>query len=651
MPEDAANNSVSLDVSDDLPVLGTSENDAVELQSELGRGGMGIVYKGYQRHFERTVAIKMLHKHCYGTTQTLQRFMREARNSAQLVHQNLVRTYSLEMSADQSPFFIMEYVEGRTLAEIWAAEKPGTEQFTDHFSQILDGMQYAHEKGLVHRDLKPANVMVTESGVIKIMDFGIAKLTEADGSSAQNVTATGELLGSPFYMSPEQCRGYQSDARGDIYALGCMMFESLEGHPPFRSDAQFEVMLMHLNDTPPPVINASHALEKLIHKALSKDPAARPESCAEMKQAMLAAVREPVAKRKAAANFRKLTRRQKVKAGVVTCVVTCIASASLFITRTNQEREVQLLGQQPLKTLRDVVPRKGIAEFDPSSANSLILKADELRILAQSKKLSADQKTKLFKEAESCIKRAILLSEKDPDNASILVASHAGYAALLYERGDYSGALKEYNTEIALMDKIGGENNPVLARAYTEALFGVAVCYQVRESFEPAEHALLKAMRLREATVRESGESPESQVFLIHPMQLLGWLYYDWEKYDKALDYQQRCIAIFRAIGEEWVTEGGLTAHRTHAEYLVGANRAKEGLEEVRQAATLLRKLMTGDKTQGKTALFADMMKTMSQAYAALGDAQKARYYETASQEISDALVNGRVPDLSSVPL
>jgi len=191
----------------------------------------------------------------------------------------------------------MELLHGRSLDEV--VEESGSLSLDDFFAvfcQALDGMQHAHEKGVVHRDLKPSNLMLlrSESGQlkVKVVDFGIAKLLPQQGREENKLTQTGEIFGSPMYMSPEQCRGDELDARSDIYSLGAVMYEALTGRPPFSGNNMLETMYMHINDQPPALgksafdVKVNEQLEAIVLRSLAKDPAQRFQSAKQVKDAL-----------------------------------------------------------------------------------------------------------------------------------------------------------------------------------------------------------------------------------------------------------------------------------------------------------------------------------------------------------------------------
>lgn len=261
-----------------------------QIQTLVGEGGMGTVFKGLDLMLERAVAIKVLRPELARQPQLVERFRAEAVTLARLNHPYVATLHTL-LRHGEDFLMVMEFVRGETLEAILRRNGALTmSQALRLFTQVLEGIAHAHQLNIVHRDLKPANLMLTENGTIKVMDFGIARLL---GSARQ--TRTGRIVGTLEYMSPEQVRGQETDARSDIYSLGIVLYELLTGRAPFRSDSEYEVMHAHLEMPPPsPRHFAQHiapAIEKIILRALAKDPADRFQSALDFYAALVDAAR------------------------------------------------------------------------------------------------------------------------------------------------------------------------------------------------------------------------------------------------------------------------------------------------------------------------------------------------------------------------
>ncbi|RMD47983.1 MAG: hypothetical protein D6830_07780 [Ignavibacteria bacterium] len=254
--------------------------DNYKFESVLGQGGMGIVYRGYDMKLDRHVAIKLLSVQVTDLTRFIERFRREAKNQAKLVHPNIVTVYGF-IEADKLLGIVMEYVEGDSLDKIIHKQRrlhPYDAVYI--IKQVLSGIGYAHTKGYIHRDIKPSNIIVNREGVVKIMDFGISKSLFEKG-----VTQTGAKVGTVYYMSPEQIRGEKISHHADIYSIGCTLYEMLTGQPPFFYDSEYEIMDAHLKKAPAKITQivpgTPPKLDEIVQRAMAKNPAERFSHCEE----------------------------------------------------------------------------------------------------------------------------------------------------------------------------------------------------------------------------------------------------------------------------------------------------------------------------------------------------------------------------------
>ncbi len=265
----------------------------------LGSGGAGQVYRVEQTNLKREAALKLLNT-SQMDEQAWRRFHYEAQLIGKLNHPNIIQVYNFGIHEDRLPYYVMELVKGDTLDNnIKKFGAVGTLESTELFLDICSALAYAHEKGIVHRDIKPGNIVLVQSSgglgyKAKLLDFGIAKLKSKQNYQAQGLTMAGEVVGSPLYMSPEQCQGQSVDERSDVYSLGCTIFETMTGSPPFRGESIFATVMMHFNDEPPTLKSRvpdeyfPPRLEELIQKSMAKDPDQRFQSMTEMAQALAA---------------------------------------------------------------------------------------------------------------------------------------------------------------------------------------------------------------------------------------------------------------------------------------------------------------------------------------------------------------------------
>ncbi|MDQ4021595.1 MAG: Stk1 family PASTA domain-containing Ser/Thr kinase [Actinomycetota bacterium] len=262
-------------------------SERYELGETLGYGGMSEVHRGRDVRLDRDVAVKVLRADLARDPQFQHRFRREAQNAAALNHPAIVAVYDTgETSSEYGPlpYIVMEFVEGRTLRDIVKTEGPmGEQRAMETMADVCAALDFSHRNGIIHRDVKPANVMITTAGAVKVMDFGIARAL-ADG---QGVTQTAAVIGTAQYLSPEQARGEQVDARSDVYAAGCVLYELITGDPPFTGDSPVAVAYQHVREDPIPPSHqnpdVSAAVDAIVLKAMSKNPANRYQSSAEMR--------------------------------------------------------------------------------------------------------------------------------------------------------------------------------------------------------------------------------------------------------------------------------------------------------------------------------------------------------------------------------
>ncbi len=264
-----------------------------EIVSLLGSGGMGDVYKAKDLKLGRTVAIKLLQKNLAADPERLKSFEQEARAASALDHPNIVTIHDIA-EVDGQHFIVMQYVEGKTLRELMAAKRLPLSKTIHYAIQIADGLARAHSHGIVHRDLKPDNIMVTEDGLVKILDFGLAKLiepsdwTEASTRDlAQPHTKEGHIVGTAPYMSPEQAQGQKVDARSDIFSFGSVLYEMVTGRRAFSADSMPELLVAIIKAEPDKASDIVPSmpldLGKAINRALKKEADRRFQSMADVR--------------------------------------------------------------------------------------------------------------------------------------------------------------------------------------------------------------------------------------------------------------------------------------------------------------------------------------------------------------------------------
>lgn len=277
------------------PFIGKLIADKYQIVEVLGMGGFATVYKAEQKGLRRSVAIKILHAEFVDKPDKIRRFQHEAESISTLVHPNVAAVYDYGVLPEGQPYLAMELAPGTTLSSVLSeCKRFDSERALRIFLQACDGIAAAHAMGLIHRDIKPSNILLdkAEDGTetVKILDFGLAKVVSDEGGSREHLTMTGEVLGTPAYMSPEQCTGGPIDFRTDIYSFGCVMYEVLSGRLPIEGDNSYEMMNKHINEAPVSLSKSGAAVPprmvKIVAKALEKDPADRFEDFDDLKDAL-----------------------------------------------------------------------------------------------------------------------------------------------------------------------------------------------------------------------------------------------------------------------------------------------------------------------------------------------------------------------------
>ena len=274
------------------PRIGTVLQGRYRVIEPIAQGGMGVVYRAERIGIERQVAIKFLHTLIGGEREAVARFEREAKAMSKLMHPHCVPVIDFGVH-DEAPYIVMEYVQGRTLLDLIAGGPVEPSRALHIVGQVLSGLAHAHGQGIIHRDVKPANILLVEvTGTgdhARILDFGLAKLVGGPGASWSTAQTA---VGTPSYMSPEQSRGEEADARADQYAIGVLLHELLTGKKPFYGKDPFDILKQHIHAEPPPLSREgkqfSRELEAVVRRTLAKQPGDRYASALELRDALTA---------------------------------------------------------------------------------------------------------------------------------------------------------------------------------------------------------------------------------------------------------------------------------------------------------------------------------------------------------------------------
>ncbi len=286
-------------VANDEALIGRVIDDKLTLTAVLGKGGMGVVYRARQHSMDREVAVKVLHPSFSGDTESVRRFLHEARAATRLEHPNVITVFDFGRTDDGLLYIVMELLNGRSLADEIERGPIAPLRTVQLIAQVADAVQHAHDRGLVHRDLKPENVILVQGSAlrgdhVKVLDFGIARMRSYDG--IERITRTGAVCGTPAYMSPEQVLGDEVDARSDVYSLGLITWEMLAGMHPLPADTPMRQMIAHLETPIPsitsvaPMLALPAGLEQAVRRALEKKREARTGSALDLANDLVKAV-------------------------------------------------------------------------------------------------------------------------------------------------------------------------------------------------------------------------------------------------------------------------------------------------------------------------------------------------------------------------
>jgi len=386
-----------------------------EIQSLIGAGGMGEVYRARDTRLDRDVALKVLHADVAANPARLERFQREAKTVASLNHPNIVTLYSVEEGAGVR-FLTMELIEGKGLDQVLPADGLPLAKVFDNGIAIADALAAAHDKGIVHRDLKPANVMLTTDGRVKVLDFGLAKVAEKSGwdqtiTQVAPITTEGAVIGTVPYMSPEQLRGQQVDHRSDIFSLGVLLYEMATGRRPFSGASNTDVMSSILRDTPRPLAQMKpdlpQQLGRIVAQCLEKEPEDRYHSAKDVRNALRGLRKEVesgvsdsggsgsvMSTPSSGTGTRTSLRRKGLWAGIV--AATVVAAGALFVflgrnddaSRTAAVRATHTIAVLPFVNMSPDPGQEYFSDGISEELLNLLARIPELRVAARTSSFS-----------------------------------------------------------------------------------------------------------------------------------------------------------------------------------------------------------------------------------------------------------------------
>lgn len=520
-------------------LLGKTVADRYQLLEIIGQGGIGVVYKAKHIHMDRMVAFKMLRSESLKDERNRQRFQQEAKAVSSLNHPNIVSVFDFGFTADNAAYLVMDFLDGKDLDTLIQEHGYLTpEEVVPIFSQICDALAQMHEAGIIHRDLKPGNIIILKKDkktVAKLVDFGMVKLFDAQSSKqAQSLTQPGEVFGSPYYMSPEQCTGMKLDPRTDIYSMGVLMYEAVTGRPPFLADNMASMAQMHLYEKPQAIgeiINDKDFpvwMQNIIFKSLEKNVNDRYQSTAEMRDALLAFNKfwlEKTGGESKPISLRQTTTSRHVKEELVAAVrlaaakqaeakaaaAATAAGPTVPSSAEAQQVKVESAKQASLLSKPIVLIGGGTLLGACIAAAAIFMFMPKPGEAPQDSKRWQDLDenghyalvTGNLSEAESDFMQALKMAERngDKDNPD-LNKSMMGLAEVYEKQQHYETAEGLYNQVLSRIEKAEGTNSPYLA----PVLLKLGSLYNKSKKSEEAEAIHKRALLIQETAFGHEDE-------------------------------------------------------------------------------------------------------------------------------------------------
>lgn len=632
----------------------------------IGEGGMGTVYEAEQERPRRTVALKVI-RPGFATPNLLRRFEQESQALGRLQHPGIAQIYeagTAETSFGPQPYFAMEYIRGSRLLEYSAAAKLSVKQRLELAAKIADAVQHAHERGIIHRDLKPGNILVTENGQPKILDFGVARMTDSDIQATQQ-TDVGQLVGTIPYMSPEQVAADPSalDTRSDVYALGVILYELLAGKLPYdlRKKSLPEAVRAIREEDPTPLSSISRVyrgdIETIIGKALEKDKARRYASASELAADIRRYLaNEPIVARAPSATYQlsKFARRNRaVVAGVLAVMVVLAAGATVStILAIRATRAQQLAEERRVQTEQ----ARGVAVQREKEAEAARVLAEERRAQAEDSQRAADR----ARSAEAAQRKA---AEQNAAQAKQESARAEHNFSLAQE------SVEKYFIQVSQSPELQAQNLEKLRRsllitaqdfyqkftaersgdAFLRADFGhsLATLGQIDITMGENKQALEVLERARGILEPALKQNPENRVIeqnLYFTYLLLGQVYENTSVFDKAEAQDRNAIQVASEWGKTHPEDADnalslATANENLGKLLNRVNRIEEAIAIIKKGIAIRQELSEKhpDREDYRNSLLAADVNMVS-AYAAIGKIKEALPYAEQSVQIGEKI-------------
>ncbi|HEY2840056.1 MAG TPA: serine/threonine-protein kinase [Pirellulales bacterium] len=676
-PPDYARQSPELPASQGpLPVV-----PGYRLESELGRGGMGIVYQAVQEGLERTVAIKMLVAGNLASPGLLARFRTEAEAVARLAHPNIVQIFEIGEAAGH-PFLSFEYLSGGTLSNRASQGPQPPRECAALVATLARAMYYAHQHGIIHRDLKPANVLLTEDGTPKIADFGLAKHLASESGQ----THTGDVMGSPSYMAPEQARGatQQIGPACDIYALGAILYELLTGRPPLLGQDTIETLLLVLHEEPVPprrlAPKVPRDLETICLKCLSKSPRSRYDSAADLADDLERFLTSrPIKAQPASATelLVKWARRRPAVAALVAVSMAAAATVILYGGWKNAQLRTSLAQQQALRERAEANFRKALdaadrrltrAGRDPQRLlQEELAFFDEIRAQPDDDPQARYEKGMAARRAgdvhrlmgnaqyaerayNDAIAKLSALAEAAPnvtDYRRDLAAAHDGLAQLDQSTGKLDEAERHSRAGLKLLTRLAEEEpaEPDYRRQMGVVWNNLAIQLSRAERLDEALDAHRQALAIRRRLSTEFANSSQFRLDESTSHANLGALYWKMKRSEESQNELREAIRLRETLAESMTAEAefrlasaGLSNNL--AASLSAENKSAEAMDAWHKAIETLTKLIADyPDAPGYQSMLADTHFNLALAQARQGKFDKAAETMTASLAIWQKLI------------
>lgn len=565
-------------------LIGTVLGDRYEILAQLKGGAMGCIYKARHQQLNNIVAVKMLQRRVISGEAALKRFQAEAQLASALDHPNVLTVHDFGVTDEGSPYLVMAFLEGKTLAEITAGgEHLDLRRSLHIFIQICQGLGHAHDRGVIHCDIKPSNIMLIQlnddADFVKIVDFGIAKLLSPEDTADGNTSTA--VCGSPAYMSPEQCQAKEVNERSDIYSMGCLMYRTLSGKQPIWGNELTEFLYKHINETPTsfailvPELAIPAAVEELVFKAMAKSPEDRYQSMAELKAALqplyenlssaapdaaAKAITEPDAARVDSATssdqekiFEETERnlsyflthpssitkhhglKQLLQLGALALALGIIMISPLLIRpkTITIESEISTLQNEAKRQYnkgfyqqaeKDILQAKRLADLQHSPQNALNHHLLGLIQFAQGK----------YFDAHANLVTALAAYQHSPKSAEAIADCHAYLGRTATALGQYQEAEKLLDLSLSERIKDQGQNSLSVA----DSLTGLGYLHMTQKITQAAISELSQALKITEE--HQGRTSPDTA----SAMNNLGQAYHTAGKYEEAESLYRRGLLI-----------------------------------------------------------------------------------------------------------